>query len=89
MDYERKGGREREGERKGDGERRRFGVPCTAVTKLCSEWERGRKGKPDEKTQREERGVTCNPLIWKMWFWKSQSYKPSQNETVSAYLLIF
>lgn len=37
MDYERKGGREREGERKGDGERGRFGVPCTAVTKLCSE----------------------------------------------------
>lgn len=28
---------EREGERKGDGERRRFGVPCTAVTKLCLE----------------------------------------------------
>ncbi len=38
MDYERKGGREREGEeRKGDGERGRFGVSCTAVTKLCSE----------------------------------------------------
>lgn len=80
MDYERKGGRERERgeERKGDGERGRFGVSCTAVTKLCSEWEReeGKTGWEDSK-----RGKRCNPqfLNVKDVILKESELKSSQN----------